>query len=386
VVKLFRSTVVGLAIASGGCIVVFGLDPLSERAPDSGAATDAGTDAPKVDAGIDAGPCQVDDIGLARPTTSAPIDGPPRILLAFTSLDIGVSENAEPPGLDLDRRGERPSCVPRGPIATRDGGVDNASASFLQTVGTVFPAISPTSIDLRLKSHIFGIVLALELWNGTPNDERVQVSLFATIEDAKFSDGGLMDGGAYRPDKRFLSGTTGSKLLSDFGWMTEGRIAARFERLTLPIRSSNDELMTFELRLEDAWVTAKLEDGPEGRRLTEGRVGGRLEASALLGEVGLLYDTTSSRHICDDPSLFLLSKARICKGLDLRHDHCEDFQDLACDSFSFGAGFEAKEIAALGEPHERTDAEWALAERLPREQRCRTEAGTPVDAAAFDCP
>lgn len=376
--RTFRLGTIAVALATGGCIAVFGLDPLSEGVhADEAGAPDGG--APDGDGG-DASPppppptCAVDDIGLApRPAISPADAGLDRVLFAVMTLDLGINPNADPPGFDLDRRGERTSCAPPDSgISKRDGGdgtgVDNASFRFLQSVGVLFPSLTPAKIGARLEARYFGLVFGLYNWNGTPNDKDVLLALFPTLNDV------AGDGGTWRPDERFLI-NAGSELGSDEGWITEGRLVARFETLTIPIRSSNDEVRSFDIALEDAWVTAKL----DGSKLVEGTIGGRLRARDLLHEVSLLYNDAVNPpvYVCDSVNDF---KPQVCEGLDLRGNHCDDFRDLPCDALSFGARFEASEIEELGESHLREDEEYRTDPgRLPPSERC---PGAPV----FDCP
>lgn len=377
----FRLGTIAVALATGGCIAVFGLDPLSERAHvDEAGAPDSGIpDGDVGDVGDASLGCTV-DIDLApRPVDSSTDPGPERTLFAVTTLDLGINPNADPPGLDLDRRGERASCFPPDSgVPEREGGgegVDNASSRFLQTVGYLFPSLKPAKIQDRLAAHYFGLVFALESWNGELNDKDVLLSLFPTLDDV------AGDGGMWRPDARFII-NVGSELHSEEGWITEGRLVARFKTLTLPIRSSNDELRSFDIVLEDAWVTAKL----EGPRLVEGRLGGRLRPRDLLHEVSLLFNDIVQPHayICANVNTF---KSQVCGGLDLRGARCDDFHDLPCDALSFGAGFEASAIDALGAVHERTDDEYVTdPERLPPSQRCLPEAGVDAAPAIYDCP
>ncbi len=392
---------VAFACASGACVVVFGMDPLSEKAgaTDSGP-SDAGTsdanDADFVDA------CGVDDIGaIGKPEPTASPSDAGSLYFAFTLLDLGIDGNAERPGHDLDRR----VTVDRGTSsctfmegtdtalqygADTPAGVDNVTFGLLQALRGFVAAFDPVRFNGRLVDSIYGVVVRLDRWNGAENDDDVSVFVFPTIGYwRKAADGGLVAGGErsapfnpdaghlWVPDARFRAGTIGSSISSDAAWINGGKLVARFGRMTLPLRSSVDELRSFDIELRDAWMTATL--APEAGTLSDGTISGRIPSGAFLEQVKLMYDESSGSYVCAkvQDNLGLLCAAR-----DIRASHCDDGRGSPCDALSFGARFEAQRAGELGPFRARTDDEYRAAGQLPPSERC-ADAG---DLAPIDCP
>lgn len=386
-----------MAVASGACVVVFGMDPLSEKQ----AVDDAGTpeaDAPDASE-AEGGVCGPDQIGvIGRPDASAASSDAGTAHFAFTLLDLGIDRGAERPGLDLDRRttvdNETSSCIfaDGGTNALKygpdtPGGVDNVAFGFLQDLREIFAAFDPERINARLAGDLYGVVLRLDGWNGESDDDEVSLSVFPTIgfwrPDA---DGGLVARGErvgpfnpdaghlWTPDERFRLGTIGSLIRSDAAWINGGRLVARFARLTLPLRSSVDELRAFDIEMRDAWVTARV--APDAGTITEGVIGGRVPSGAFLEQVRLMYDDTLNLYGC---ALVGANRGLLCSSRDVRLSHCDDGKALPCDALSFGARFEARRVDKLGPFRARTDDEYRDAGQIPPSERCADAGATPID-------
>ncbi len=395
------SATVALASASGACVVVFGMDPLSEKPAVDGGSLDGGsldaktTDASEAD---DAGVCDEDDIGeVGKPAVNSPSQGDGgAAFFAVTRLDLGIDPNADPPGLNLDRRvtadPATSGCFTSDGgklVSDPDGGVDNAMFGLLQELSTLYAAFKPETINQRLARSYFGFVFRVDEWNRGPDDDSVRVSVFPTIgywtttpQGAHVWDGrdprvpfDADAGHVWMPDERFKVGTIGSSLRSREAWISGGRLVARFDRFTLPLRSSVDELRSFDIELHDAWLTASI--SPDGAALSEGLLGGRVRTEAFIRQVALLYNQELSSHLC---SAVAFGIGTFCSARDVRASHCDDGKGIACDALSFGAGFEAQHVDGLGPFRSRTDDEYRDAGQVPPWERCPDlDGGRPID-------
>ncbi|MBX3263466.1 MAG: hypothetical protein KF782_27595 [Labilithrix sp.] len=397
-----------LSFACGACVLVFGMDPLTERAADGGP-----DEAPLPDAADEsreeAGACVVDRIALPdRPTTSPKTEDGSLSFFLFSSLDLGINPADGRPGFDLDRHetvdladngcalfaGGDPNETLRRAGDT-DGGVDNTTYEMLQLLRYFVRAFDPERINARLDWGYYGVVLGVARWNGTPNDDDVLVQVIPTngYWEAP-SDGGALfwnrearpldfdAGDKLMPDMRFLSGTAGSTLTSAAGWINDGKLVARFNRLTVPVRSSVDDLRPFDLKMADAWLAATIVDGVDGgvATLRDGTVAGRIHASSFLSQASLVYDDQSGAFLC--ARVTGETSEYLCNARDIRSSHCDDDRNLPCDALSFGARFEATAIPkdAIGPHRARLDSDYVEKGQTPPSQRC------PDLDAALECP
>lgn len=399
-----------LSLASGACVLVFGMDPLTERvAADDGSADDAKAPDPPDGPLAEPPPCGADRIALPeRPPGSADVEDGSISFFVLSTLDLGVRPADGRPGFDLDRHttldaadnsctlftgGDPAETLRR--AGDTDGGVDNATYELLQLLRYFVRAFDPERIDLRLGVGYYGVVLSLARWNGTPNDDDVLVQVIPTIGYwEKPSDGGApfwnrearaLDfdaGDTLMPDERFRAGSAGSKLASAAGWINDGKLVARFDQLTLPVRSSVDDLRPFDLEIADAWLTATVVDAVDGgiATLRDGALGGRIHASSFLTQASLIYDDQSDVFLC--AQVTGQTSRYLCDSRDIRSSHCDDHQELPCDALSFGARFEANAIqeARIGPHRARLDSDYTQKGQVPPTQRC------PDLDAALECP
>lgn len=388
-----RATVLLLALASGACIAVLGLDPLSEKAPAKAAA----------EGGLACLPDDLGEPGKPEGATPASLSTPP-VFFAFNRLDLGIDTAQGRPGADLDRRVttdvETSSCTPRDArdlgqflegARDADGGVDSAFNVLLGPVTSVITSMKPDLVNARLVHRRFGVALRVEHWNGTKNADGLIVSVFPALAQAV--DGGVVPApegnfpwrgfepsDRWMPDKRFVV-SGGSAIRSSAAWVNDGRLVARFPLLTFSVRTSNDEPRPFDIVLSDAWITASLSPAVDGAlpTLTGGSIVGRETIASLLDQLALLY--VGDNYICRqkrEVANYALEPG--CKQADIRASHCDDGRGLPCDAISFGARFEAYAVLGLGPPWERSEADYQSVGREPPERRC------PGIDGGYQCP
>jgi hypothetical protein len=332
------ATTIGLA----ACGLVLGIDerPLF---PDATQAHDAGKNADgDGDAAAEA-TCNPDSIAeapAAPPGQPGPRDAR---YYAFTLLDLGIDGGAEGPGFDLDHQVNRTletnSCTVSANanltvVKDSVAGVDNAAFQLLQgLLGTV---LNPANINGRLVAGEFGMVVRLADWNGTNDDDQVTVFFFPAL--AKSSDG------RWVLDQRFRGiFDVVSTLSAREAWVRGGKLVAGFDKLTIPIRFSNDDTKPFDIVLREAWITADLSSG--GASLDNGTLGGRAKSSDFLGQVRSVY-VAGRGYLCvpANRSIFDGALSAVCGTREIRSSHCDDGRSVPCDAMSFGARFAAETV------------------------------------------
>jgi hypothetical protein len=395
--SLVRYATFALALTSAACVAVLGMDKLSEKQS------------------IGPAVCREDNIGEpGKPASSAaPGARELSVYFALKELDLGINPGAERAGFNLDHQITTATDLTKNGCVFPDGGdiesiltygvdppsgVDNANTLLLTRLASFQASIGPVEINARLVERQFGIVLRIDGWNGTKNDENVQVLLFPAIGHWQKLpyDAGLVPGAPvspfdrpfdpgdlWMPDMRFQLGDRGSSLISTNAWVNDGRLVARYDLLTVPIRSSPDELRSFDIELRDAWITGILAPPESGGRasLERGVVGGRIKASAVGAQLRLLFDMSTGTYLCAAGNpLSQFATDFVCGVRDIRSSHCDDGKSLPCDALSFGARFETYSVDDLGPFRERSDDEYRDdAGRLPPAERC-------PDAGDVDCP
>lgn len=412
---LGRWATLALGLANATCLAVLGMDSLSERSP-------VGDGGARDDGSVEAGACNVDDIGLpGRPADSdaaveagdsaAARDAGGSVIFALRELDLGLHPERPRVGFDLDHAittdvstnrcvfhdaGDPEVTLRFG--ADPSNGVDNLAFTLMEQLGYFTVSLRPENINQRLVEGRFGLALQLDGWNHGRNDGSVDVKILPLIGYwLRPADGGLIPAGdhggkaapdagdLWMPDERFMAGRT-SNLLSSRAWITDGKLVARFNTLTLPIRSSNAELKPLDIILDDAWIVASIVPPGDDARpsLEDGVIAGRVRVPALLREMGHLYDDDSqpNGYVCvGNGTLPRFVAAAACSVRDIRSSHCDDGKSLPCDAISFGAGFRAYSVNELGPFRGRADAEYYDAGRLPPRERCPDAA-----ASLFECP
>lgn len=368
------------ALGLAACNAVLGLDKLSEKP------ATVEVDGDVIDPG-DGGPttCTEDTVDAAR-RPAAQGAGDEARYFAFNDLQIAVSADL---GFDLDHvatvDAKTSSCAfPQGvsPITDAPGGVDNGGAALFPTVGIVAPALSAKAIVDRLRDAQFGVLLGLGGWNGTLTDDSLTLLVFPTLGIWTENPGASpTPGGPTNPAHRTITGDgaptdrwmrdarfpTGAGAATA-AWVNGGRLVARFDTLTLPIRPDFD-LKPLDLVVRDAWITGDLGGDKDQPTLRNGVIAGRLVVSDFLADLLLLY--TGQEYLCRQDRFPDLARSRICAFRDIRASHCDDKKALPCDALSFSARFETYRVDQLGPVFEQTAEVYASAGLLAPPERCK---------------
>lgn len=368
------------AAGAVSCAAVLGFERLSEE---GGIVIDGGIDAADeasiqvpTDAGVDARPSSplCGEIGLPPEPIDAAAAGGPAVLFAVKLLDFGVDNDGgagDVPGYNLDR-----ACSPDIASSTcktsaiqptferhakdkNAAGLDNASFSLIKYINSLSPLLRPETINAGLAEGRYGAVVRVTDWNGSPNDNDVQIEIFPAIGLLPREDptAGFNADDQWILDTRFLVATTiaNSNIKSDRGYISGNKLVARFKEAYFPI-IIDDDPKPFDIHIRDMIFTATLSNGDAGAAsLTGGTVTGRWKTGDFLGQVRTIFvndaNGLNKNYLCEPllaaQIIYRGVKAEVCDARDIRSDS-NDTARLPCDAVSAAMRIEAYPITNLG--------------------------------------
>ena len=271
------------------CSLITSYDGL-EGAPKTDSASPDGPDSDVPDvleaAVVPIDPCTSEGI------PSAPDGGPlpgnvGRLTTAVRSIQFFDSDGGPPSGLNLDRTcGD--SCTssaqkpPKDPPTT---GIDNAAFSFLQLLRSSGVKVDDKGFNDALKAGKWGLVLRLDGYSGTPDDDDVKLDLLNAAGVNKEDGGARLDGN----DEWILDGAgivAGVSLSrSTVAYVRGNVLVARFVRFppTLRIAGGPGQTLVVAPELFSVTVTAKIVSyGNGGMTLTDGKLVGATAPESFL--------------------------------------------------------------------------------------------------------
>lgn len=267
-----------------------------------------------------------------RPTSAAPggnreLVGAVKKMVFFTGADAGF---------DLDGLctcPDKPACKsPKGPKENCDlpsgTGIDNVGGSFIK-------GLYPPNDELQasLDQGKSGLVIRVQGFNGTPNDNDVVVSVYnvAALEvpPAKYDGADVYD----VDTASILTPPSGSKYIDPNAYISNGILVAQLELdIRLDVKGSSSLPPSADvvfLPLHQVKLVGRIEPvSGGGLKLTSATIAGRLTSTKALHEVGRL-------GLCQDGAAYQGAKFQTCQSADLAADHSEDGQDKACQAVSF---------------------------------------------------
>jgi hypothetical protein len=334
--------------AAGACTL---LNPLDAYGPPKAKPLDAGADSSHADGGL----------VLAHPPGPPAHDdgtGALEVVFAASSFNTGDEAGGVQVGYDLDNVWTcpgPPSCAPSAAVKSScdaDRGVDNGGTKILQT----FLAQSGMggAVTAAIQAGRGGFLLTLKDYNGTPNDTRVLLSLFASTGIRPDQPGGdspppKHDGtDVWMLDRRSLYGGSGPPYVANSAdidaYVTDGVLVGH-----LDLALNLDDLI-FDLRA--VVFTARITKTGDSYRLDEGIMSGRWPTAKLLTSLDTLKDpfNSSSGGLCGTSALYQSIKSSVCSSVDLVLDPAKDnaATPARCDAVGLTITFTG-EPAALGD-------------------------------------
>jgi hypothetical protein len=367
-------TLTSLVAIGASCTFLNPLDGYVGGATDAGPQTTDALTPPPVssDAESDASDASSSCNPASPPERPPPSTAPQptdRLLFAASTLELGSGKQ----GYDLDGVCTCPgagSCTPLGTraMATCDGpgGIDDALGPLLSSIVTLFPkdgAISTSGSDF-IRSGRQTVFVQLRGYDGTPNDDEVQVALLSGSGFVPPSDAGTPDGGAALPkldgtdtwtiEPDSVIGQSGPPYIPRVedprGYVRNGVLVAN---LDLDLRVGLFRTVAKESRL-----TARIEKVGGAFRLREGMISARARSGDLLTGLESVRSPlpTSNAYLCRGDLVYLEAKRRLCEALDLAATRGDDNRGKPCGAISLTLTFEAvpaKAGALFARPIER---------------------------------
>jgi hypothetical protein len=332
------------------------------------------------------------------PSTDAPDGGDLDFAAAVRWVDIGETDDlSDGPtiGYDLDGRcscqGQedvcsRPEFAPD-PELLCDGprAVDNNAARVFAEASTFVDAteISSEAFSSQMLDGDFSVLIRVRDYNGGPDDAQVRVALYpspglrldpcnaapatpswdgddrwpvhATALEVEGSGGG---GGAGGAGGRGGAGGGGGmdcsgspdpaldspRFFDDNAYVANGTLVASVPKTELTLSGGDRPT---KVTIVGGFLTARIENGVNGRALRGGLLVGRWSDEHVLGDVASIISEDDA-PLCTDDGIYNLVKSGICKYMDI--EGAVGGPTAPCDAISFGIAFEA-EPAKLGSVH-----------------------------------
>jgi hypothetical protein len=312
----------------------------------------------------------------------------------FGNLDAGATpDDGSPPlaltaplapyGWDLDKvctcHGSPPappSCA-QAPSTTEncddDAGRDHIALEIFRALGVTAENGSLTA-NAAMQAGQYGLLIQILGYNGQPNDEQVQVAIYASNGINGVQDGGTpipqhMGNDKWTVDPRYImngdtlasSGTdcdTSPSCMAMYSdpdaYVANGVMVAHFGTVPLTFGSRADiggALMQLnEVFLVGDLVVTPIAGSGSGWAIRNGSISGRWLTSQLLGNLSTIPDPKNpGMFFCGKDPFYSTFKLGICALQDIAHSAGYDNQSplAPCDALSMAFGFVA-EPARLG--------------------------------------
>ena len=269
----------------------------------------------------------------AKPSGAANDKGP--LVGAAQTFRFKDVEGGVPPklGFDLDENCASAACAPTAGAA-RALGIDNVLGTF---IGGLNPG-PDISID-ALKHGTMGLVVQVNGWNGTENDDALAVNLFNVAGVNGSADGGaetVEDGGdIYIPRDTDLQTAPVAKVLftSSEAHVSKKRLVAHFAEVRLRILTPTlaGTIVPFELSFVDAAIVGTISLSKGGIEMPDAQLVGRVRDTEILR-------TLSNLGLCSNTGTYSTFKSQLCEVIDLTDARNTDGKRRSCTSASLAVG------------------------------------------------
>jgi hypothetical protein len=267
-------------------------------------------------------------------------------------MELGEKDSGPAPGFDLDGLctcPDPPSCVGKGRMCDRDGGVDNAGGDLMASLSSFGgPILNQDVGNATIAAGQTSLLFVLHRYNGAANDTSVEVSIFASDGTPPAADGGAhtparFDGtDVWTVNRSSALGQSGPPILPVYidhsAYVAGGVLVATAD---FPLIISGTVNLT--LNLQGAAIVARIVRDGAVARLDDGVAVGRATTRTVLTALAVFQDPfVSGGHLCGDASITYQGlKAQICQSVDIATRTADDRTGTPCGALSMGFGFTA---------------------------------------------
>jgi hypothetical protein len=276
-------------------------------------------------------------------------------------------------GYDLDRSctcPDVPSCKSTKQQCDDEAGRDNVGGVQLDTFSKFATAFTPDNLNDRLGSGIYGFLLRVRNWNGSPNDGTVELALYVSKGtelvpvDAGAGDGGKTDAGKVdaglehvipKFDGKDVFTVAKSSVLGGVAppyiplpdavdttaYVKDGVLVASGTTIKVELSTNNAGLNYLEMNLTGVTVSARIVKVNDHYELQDGLIAGRWPVRKFLNALAPLNDPIGNGTLCGDSSTYATIKDFACGNADISSAVQNDNTNASCDSFSTALGFRA---------------------------------------------
>jgi hypothetical protein len=277
-------------------------------------------------------------------------------VVAIRSVDFGEDEGV-PRGFDLDGRC---TCGPEAnpsetypsscklqrdseSVCDGEDGIDGQSARLFKQFATAENGFDSSQMSFGADKGFWSVLLRIEKYNGTPNDDTVRASLYSAVAR---SEPPLWDGtDVWNVDPRSLADgvSVDQPLLStESAYVADGRLVMSLDSSPL-FFTDGIAGGVLTIRLVSSFFVARIESSPSGTRLVDGTLTGKWPAADIFSSLDDFR--AEGVPVCTNDVSFFFLKTALCNGLDINAGAPNPAEP--CDAISFGISFEA-EPAQLG--------------------------------------
>lgn len=295
-----------------------------------------------------------------RPSADTAGEDGPEVVWVLREIDLQQGNDWMNIGFDLDNSCTsnilNGSCQPPNdgdPVLDGPFGLDNTfGEEIYPLVEDLDPGLEMSARDSQ-DSGLGAIVMRVRGWNGTANDNLVEVMLSQTVVGAPYTEGveepppmetndefqGHPPG---EPENRYIPTYDGN----DWFWLrTDAFVANDLERPKLYDDAAymRDGVLVFSLpdRAEiiftstTAGVAVRLTDSTATAQLSADLSRPELVTMAGRWSINDLLDTARALGVCDEDTEFRIFQRALDRHADVRSDP-DDSEDLACNAISLG--------------------------------------------------
>ncbi len=294
-----------------------------------------------------------------RPTSDGPtlLDGG-ELTFAVSRFDFApnVVDGGRLRGYDLDRNCTcpgPPSCKSPRQQCDDDAGRDNVGGLQLDNFAKFADSFTPGKINTRLASGLYGLLIRLRNWNGSPNDGTVEAAIYVSKGTPTTGDAGAhvlpkFDGtDVFTVAQASLLGGVAPPYIplpdavDTTAYVRDGVLVASGTNIRVELSTSDQGLNYLDMSLTNTFVTATITKTGNGYRLDDGVIAGRWPVRKFLLALAPQYDPIGGGFLCGDASTYETVRGVACQAVDISSAIQNDNTNATCDAFSTALGFAA---------------------------------------------